>query len=114
MKLKLYKDEIILPSDLDVDERMILAEQIINENPESFNINGHDRHDRLVMVRLDILGTYILNAVKDIRDDVLSRYKIKRRPYQERPISNIHGNGYYEFFAKLYSSSGTTCPQYEQ
>lgn len=90
MKLKLCNQEvIILPLDLDYIERISLANKIIVEHPESFVTTGSATLDSRVKVRLDILGTYILNAVPNIRENVMSRYKQNVRPYQERSISTI-------------------------
>lgn len=91
MRLKLYgKDDVKLPLDLNTEDRMALSDKIIKENPESFELTGHSKADFKVKVRLDILGTYILNSVPNIREDVMSRYKQNVRPYQEKSISNFN------------------------
>ncbi len=106
MKLKLYgADDLYLPLDLDLYERIELAEKIIKDYSTSFEYSGAQSSDRKAQIRLDILATYILNAVKGIRGDVMSRYKIKRRPYQERPFSNFSDSNRRLYNNKLYSCS---------
>lgn len=106
MRLKLYnKDDIKLPLELDYLERMKFAEKVILDNPESFQITGFDRADNKVKVRLDILATYILNAVEDIREDVMSKYKQNVRPYQEKSISNLPEFARGKYHQMLYSNA---------
>lgn len=110
MRLKLYnKEDIFLPLDLDYKERIELSQKIITENPDSFNVTGFDNTDNKVKVRLDILGTYILNAVPKIRETVMSRYKQNVRPHQERSVSTL-GAERDKILDKLYSIS----PQYDK
>lgn len=92
MRLLLHDSTLQLDNALPVEERMILAQNIIDENPLDFEMTGHSVADHKVKIRLDVLGTYILNSVKDIRTDVMSRYKEKNRPYQEISISNLVGH----------------------
>lgn len=90
MKLKLCNNNnIILPLELDYCKRMEFAEDIIINYSESFEVCGSPSLDNTVKIRLDILGTYILNAVPDIRKTVMSRYKQNVRPFQERSISTL-------------------------
>jgi hypothetical protein len=84
---------------------MVLAQKLIDDNPESFSQSGFEKADHKVRVRLDILSTYILNAEKNIREDVMSRYKEKYRPYQERPISSLTVRGQQDINSQLYSKS---------
>ncbi|WDV47047.1 hypothetical protein PV797_04925 [Clostridiaceae bacterium M8S5] len=81
--------KLTLPNEFDLDERLKFTEDIMNENPECFKLTGDLKSDNNVSTRLDILGTYILNSMKDIRKTVLSRYKEKRRPYQELAFSSL-------------------------
>lgn len=106
MRLKLYsKEDIVLPLDLDYKERIELVEKIIIDNPESFEFSGYDKADNKVKVRLDILGTYILNAVPNIRETVMSRYKQNVRPYQERSISTLSDRQESYMENRLYSKN---------
>ena len=105
MKLKLYSGDIQFPLNLNTQERMIFAQKIIDDNPESFTQSGYDKADNKVRVRLDILATYILNAEKDIRENVMSRYKEKRRPFQEKPISCLSKRSQRDINSQLYSKS---------
>lgn len=105
MRLKLYSGDIQLPLNLDTAERMIFAQRVIEKNPESFMQTGFEKADNKVRVRLDILSTYILNSEKGIRDNVMSRYKEKRRPYQEKPISCLSQRNQQDINSQLYSKS---------
>jgi hypothetical protein len=86
---------------------MALSEAIINDNPLDFTMTGHAVADHKVKIRLDILGTYILNSAENIRTDVMSRYKEKRRPFQERSVSTI-SDGFKLIIEDNYYSTMTT------
>lgn len=104
MKLKLNgAKDIKLPKELDCQQRLELSKKIILDNPRSFEITGYAVTDNKVIIRLDILGTYILNSVKDIRETVLSRYKEKRRPHQEKAFSNLLKHQEINIIEKIYS-----------
>ena len=77
--------EIELPQELDVDERIALCQKITDEYPESFqyvmpkNNKDPNLYGNQVSMRLEMLGTYILNAVdNDKEHPVMTEYKEKR------------------------------------
>jgi len=105
MKLKLHDREIKLYSELSVGNRMALANSLINDNPLDFTMTSHSVADFKVKIRLDTLGTYILNAVDDVRTDVMSRYKEKRRPFQERSIGTFTSPQVRDSYEQLFYSA---------
>lgn len=77
--------EIELPKELDLQERIDLCDKITKEHSDSFKYimpkNSSDSNYVGVQasMRLELLGTYILDAVeKDKKRPVLSEYKSKR------------------------------------
>jgi len=116
MRLKLHECTVDLPSGLSVEERNNFVKNILEEYPGNFITTGDLGIDKLPNIRLDILATYILQGVKDIRKDktIMSRYKEKRRPFQETVISNLSNkqksgnlglkNKYYSINDEIYKN----------
>jgi hypothetical protein len=99
MKLKLSGDrEIDLPMHYDESERLELVRRIIEDYPEEFSYQEKmfdtkygQRQDinKIVKIKLDILGTYLIKSDKEYNKDVMTRYKEKKRPEQEMSFSQI-------------------------
>lgn len=93
MKLILSDYDIFyLPPLETVEERIELVNKIIEEYPLSFELSGFERADKKVFIRLDILGTYILNADKRNDKSIMTKYKMKARKFQEPVLSNLPEN----------------------
>ena len=89
-------NEIELPQHLDLQERIALCEEILEKYPEYFryvmpkSARDNDVAGRNVTIRLDIMGSYILDAAeKDKEYPVLSDYKKKRIKNNEINISEL-------------------------
>lgn len=105
MKLRLHDCNIDLPNELDINERKDFVNVVLKDHLEDFVVTGDFNIDKVVTVKLDILATYILQGIKDIRKDkmIMSRYKEKRRPHQEIVVSNLP-YGYDSCFKNVYYS----------
>lgn len=99
------KETIDLPLDLELNERVSYVNKLLEKYPEDFRYKDNYNTDRIVGVRLDILATYMLNKVENIRNDVMSRYKEKNRPVQEQSISNFMGCQRYQLESLYFSNS---------
>ena len=88
MKLKLPDIEIDLPSDLLLVERQALVDKILNDYSEYFKYGKSEEWNRVVEVRLDVLGTYLLNTIANIRTVVNSQYKDKYRSKRKHDSYN--------------------------
>ena len=100
--LKLDVDNTIeLSTDLNVEERKELCMEIIEKYPQYFEqslpkaSNQKSNASERVCVRLDIMSTYILNAVPISEDGEykrLTHYKEKRNANSEIPLSAFEYN----------------------
>ena len=90
-----YDEEIELPTDLELDERMKLCEDIIEKYPDQFRYvmpkNSKDANivGNQASMRLEIMGSYILDASKDKSCHILSEYKEKRIRSNEINMSEL-------------------------
>lgn len=97
MYIRLMNDEEIeLPQELDLEERIALCQKIVDEHPMSFKYimpkNNTDANivGEQASMRLELLGTYILGAVeKDKEHPVMSRYKDKKISKNEVSMSYL-------------------------
>lgn len=97
MYVRLMNDEEIeLPQELDLEERIALCQKIVDEHPMSFKYimpkNNTDANivGEQASMRLELLGTYILGAVeKDKEHPVMSRYKDKKISKNEVSMSYL-------------------------
>jgi hypothetical protein len=87
-----------LPSEYTLEERLELVNEIIASSPSDFSYYSkmfdikcgvRQDNNRLVKLRLDILGTYLIRSDENYTDDVMSRYKEVNRPLQERAFSQF-------------------------
>lgn len=83
-------EKINLPKSLNVSERIEFVDKLTREYPFSFTLTDNNEHNRLVSIRLDILGTYILHADKNKGNYIMSRHKVKSRAKNEIPFSSIN------------------------
>lgn len=97
MYVRLMNDEEIeLPQELELEERIALCQKIIDDHPISFEYimpkNNKDANivGEQASMRLEILGTYILSAVeKDKEHPVMSKYKDKKVSKNEVNMSYL-------------------------
>lgn len=99
MKLRLSNSEIIdLPTNFCILDRLMLVGQILAAYPEEFAYRSkmfdmkcgtRIDNNKLVKIKLDILGTYLIRADDQYTSDIMSGYKIERRPLQEVVFSNF-------------------------
>ena len=92
----MHGEEVELPQELDLDERIALCQKIIDEYPDSFKyVLPQSNKDANIVgnqasMRLELLGTYILNAVeKDKECPVMTEYKEKRVAKNEINMSYL-------------------------
>ena len=92
----MHGEEVELPQELDLDERIALCQKIIDEHPDSFKYvlpqSNKDANNvgNQASMRLELLGTYILNAVeKDKECPVLTEYKEKKVNKNEINVSYL-------------------------
>lgn len=78
-------NEVELPKELNLQERIALCDKIVKEHESSFKYimpkNSSDSNyvGTQASMRLELLGTYILDAApKDKERPVMSEYKAKR------------------------------------
>lgn len=107
MKLKLNNITIPLPKEYDLNQRIELVNDILTNYKDELNYNLDVLRNKnkidfnsLVEIRLDILGTYILQAYKVNDKSIMTRYKLKYRPLQETSFSQfseslVEENGLY-------------------
>ena len=91
-----YDEEIELPTDLELKDRIKLCEDIIEKYPDQFRYvlpkNNKDANivGNQASIRLEIMGTYILDASKrDKEYPTLSEYKEKRIKSNEINMSEL-------------------------
>ena len=91
-----YDEEIELPTELDLNERIKLCEEIIDKYPDQFRYimpkNSSDANivGNRASMRLEIMGSYILDASpKDKEYPTLSEYKEKRIKSNEINMSEL-------------------------
>jgi hypothetical protein len=89
MKVKLWDGEIELPHCLNLEERMGFVSDILRRYPDNFEYVSNEDTNHVVMIRLDILGSYILRASDVEKKEVMSPYKIKNRPYQDLNLTKV-------------------------
>lgn len=92
MKVILWDGEIELPNSLTLTERQEFVEDIVKRYPENFQYTSYDNVDRVVVVRLDILATYILKCCDNIWNDCISEHKGRKRRAKE--LSFADGDSY--------------------
>lgn len=98
--LRLSHDvEIELPSELELQERIKLCEEIIDKYPDQFRYvlpkNSRDANifGGQVSMRLEIMGSYILDAApKDKEYPVLTEYKEKRIKTNEISMTELENH----------------------
>lgn len=93
--------KITLPKYETIEERIKFAGDIILEHPDLFEFIDIPEQDRLVSIRLDVLGTYILQADNEKEKDILTRYKTKARAKTEIPFSNHRNSEHFEAKDKI-------------
>lgn len=79
------REKVILPSDLNLQERIELCEQIIRDNFEYFDYQIPREASQIpsserVMIRLSVMGDYIIAAAP-------SPDRVRLTEYRERKIS---------------------------
>ena len=91
--------EVELPQELNLQERIAFCEKIIEEHPESFeymmpkNNKDPNTFGTQVSMRLELLGTYILNAAEKDKDcPIMSEYKEKKIIKNEINMSFLEKN----------------------
>lgn len=89
LKLKLRTIEINLPNDYDSEQREELVKGIMDKYPDDFKYTYFSKMDRLIEKRLEILATYLLNGMSDIRNNVMSKYKENNRVVQEKSTDKL-------------------------
>lgn len=92
----MHGEEIELPQELDLNERIALCQKIIDDNPVSFRYilpkNNKDPNvvGNQASMRLEVLGTYILGAVdNDKENPIITEYKEKRINKNEVSMSYL-------------------------
>ena len=92
----MHGEEVELPQELDVDERIALCQKIIDEHPDSFRYilpkNSKDSNivGNQASMRLELLGTYILGAAgRDREHTIMTEYKEKRVGQNEINMSYL-------------------------
>lgn len=90
----LVEADIIVP----VNERLKLVEHVLAKHPEEFKyadrmfesrFGTRQDNNKLVKIKLDILGTYLIRSDKKYNDNVMTRYKEEKRPMQEMSFSQF-------------------------
>lgn len=94
-----HDTEIELPSELELQERIKLCEEIIEKYPDQFRYvlpkNNKDANifGNQVSMRLEIMGSYILDAApKDKEYPVLTEYKEKRIKTNEISMTELENH----------------------
>ena len=94
-----FDEEIELPTNLGLEDRIKLCEEILDKYPDQFRYimpkNSSDANivGNRASIRLEIMGSYILDAApKDKEYPTLSNYKEKRIKSNEINMSELENH----------------------